>query len=152
MRRKEDCHDDPHPQGSLTRMYRGAFLTRSAAAVIFLLGLAPCWSVAEAIPLSKSLSHANCTAYIGQSFYVYGGEKGLRKVVSLEIIEVSERKQDLKTEQFTVRFRGPNDPVLSKNVYTFEHPATADKFQLFLEPEGEDAKGQYYRTVFNLLR
>ena len=41
---------------------------------------------------------------------------------------------------------------LSKNVYTFEHPATADKFQLFLEPVDKDAKGQYYRAVFNLLR
>ena len=132
-------------------MYRGEFLTRNAAAVIFVLGLMPCWSVAEAIPLSKSLSHANLTTYIGQSFYVYGREKGLRKVVSLEMIEVSERKQDPKAEQFTVRFRGPDEPVLSKSVYTFEHPATADKFQLFLEPEGKDAKGQYYRTVFNLL-
>jgi hypothetical protein len=109
-------------------------------------------SVAETIPLSKLLSHANLTMYIGQSFYVYGGEKGLRKVVSLEIIEVSERKQDARTEQFFVRFRGPGDPILSKNIYTFEHQATTDKFQLFLEPEGKDAKGQYYRTVFNLLR
>ena len=64
-------------------------------------------NAAERVPLSKSLSHANLTAYIGQSFYVYGGEKGLRKVVSLEMIEVSERKQDPKTEQFFVRFRGP---------------------------------------------
>ena len=133
-------------------MYRVAFLTRSTAALIFALGLALLTNAAERIPLSKSLSHANLTAYIGQSFYVYGGEKGLRKVVSLEMIEVSERRQEPKTEQFTVRFRGPDDPVLSKNVYTFEHPATADKFQLFLGPEGKNAKGQYYRTVFNLLR
>ena len=125
---------------------------RSAAAVIFVLGLAYHWTNAEPLPLSKSLTRANLTTYLGQSFYVYGGEKGLRKVVSLEMIEVSERKQDAKTEQFFVRFRGPGDPVLSKNVYTFEHPATADKFQLFLEPEGKDAKGQYYRTMFNLLR
>jgi hypothetical protein len=102
--------------------------------------------------LSKSLSHANLTAYIGQSFYVYGGEKGLRKVVTLELIEVSERKHDAKTEQFFVRFRGPDNPMLSKSVYTFEHPAPSDKFQLFLEPEGKGAQGQYYRTVFNLLR
>jgi hypothetical protein len=133
-------------------MYRGAFLTWSAAAVIFVLGLALRMNAAERVPLSKSLSHANLTAYIGQSFHVYGGEKGLRKVVSLEMIEVSERKQDPKTEQFFVRFRGPDDPVLSKSVYTFEHQVTADKFQLFLEPEDKDAKGQYYRTVFNLLR
>ena len=125
---------------------------RSTAVLIFILGMPLLISAAERAPLSKSLSHANLTAYIGQSFYVYGEEKGLRKVVSLEMIEVSERKQDPKTEQFFVRFRGPNDPVLSKSVYTFEHQATADKFQLFLEPEDKDAKGQYYRTVFNLLR
>lgn len=127
-------------------------MTRSTVALICTLGLALLTNAAEGTPLSKSLSHANLTAYIGQSFYVYGGEKGLQKVVSLEMIEVSERKQDPKTEQFFVRFRGPSDPVLSKSVYTFEHPVTADKFQLFLEPEDKDAKGQYYRTVFNLLR
>jgi uncharacterized protein DUF6916 len=133
-------------------VYREAFLTRSTATLIFTLGLVLLTNAAERVLLSKSLSHENLSAYIGQSFYVYGGEKGLRKVVSLEIIGVSERKQDPKTEQFFVRFRGPSDPVLSKSIYTFEHPATADKFQLFLEPEDKDAKGQYYRTVFNLLR
>ena len=133
-------------------MHRRAFLTCSAAVAIFALDLMPCWTAAETIPLSESLTHANLTTYIGQLFYVYGGEKGLRKVVSLEIIEVSERKQESQTEQFFVRFRGPSGPVLSKSVYTFEHQATADKFQLFLEPEDKDAKGQYYRTVFNLLR
>lgn len=127
-------------------------MTRSTVTLIFTLGLTLLTNAAERAPLSKSLSHANLTAYIGQSFYVYGGEKGLRKVVSLEMIEVSERKQDPKTEQFFVRFRGPSDPVLSKSVYIFEYPATGDKFQLFLEPEDKDTKDQYYRTVFNLLR
>jgi len=133
-------------------MNRRSFLTQSVIAIGLALSATPRGVAAAPIPLSKSFTHANLTAYIGQSFHVYGGEKGLRKVVSLEMIEVSERKQDPKTEQFFVRFRGPSDPVLSKSVYTFEHPATADKFQLFLEPEGKDAKGQYYRTVFNLLR
>ena len=109
-------------------------------------------AAAPPIALSKSMTHANFTAYIGQSFYVYGGEKGLRKVISVEIIAVSERKPDAKTEQFFVRFRGPQTPVLSKSVYTLEHPATADKFQLFLEPANADATGQYYHAVFNLLR
>ena len=121
-------------------------------AVIFSMGFAPHRANAEPLPLSRLLTHANLTAHIGQWFYVYGGEKGLRKVVSLEMVEVSERKQDARTEQFFVRFRGPDDPVLSKSVYTFEHSATGDRFQLFLEPEGKDTKGQYYRTVFNLLR
>jgi hypothetical protein len=134
------------------QLRRRTFITCSVAVAIFALDLMPCRTAAETIPLSKSLAYANLTTYIGQSFYVYGGEKGLRKVVSLEMIEVSERKQESQTEQFFVRFRGPDDPALSKSVYTFEHPATGDKFQLFLEPEGKDAKGQYYRTVFNLLR
>ncbi len=106
----------------------------------------------ESIPLSKSLTHANLTTYIGQLFYVYGGETGLRKVISLAIIEISERKPESKTEQFFVRFRGPHTPVLSKSVYTLEPHATTDKFQLFLEPAGKDVKGQYYRAIFNLLR
>ena len=92
-------------------------MTWSTAALIFILGMPLLTSAAERTPLSKSLSYPNLTAYIGQSFYVYGGEKGLRKVVSLEMIEISERKQDPKTEQFFVRFRGPSDPVLSKSVW-----------------------------------
>ncbi len=133
-------------------MNRRSFFTQSAAAVVLALGFVPYRTNAEPVPLSKSLAHTNFTAYIGQSFYVYGGEKGLRKVISVEILEVSERKPDAKTEQFEVRFRGPRTPVLGKSVYTLEHPATADKFQLFLEPAEQDAAGQYYYAVFNLIR
>jgi hypothetical protein len=99
-------------------------LTWSTAVLIFILGMPLLTSAAERTPLSKSLSHANLTAYIGQSFYVYGGEKGLRRVVSLEMIEVSERKQDPKTEQFFVRFRRPAKRFLSRtksNHATFVH-------------------------------
>lgn len=132
-------------------MNRRSFLTQGIALGL-MLGVTPRRGVAAPIPLSKSLAHVNFTAYIGQSFYVYGGEKGLRKVVSVELIEVSERQPESKTEQFSVRFRGPQTPVLSKSVYTLEHPATADKFQLFLEPAEKDATGQYYHAMFNLLR
>lgn len=134
------------------RMNRRSFLTQCAMAIGLLLGVVPRRAVAGPTPLSQSFTHANFTSYVGQSFYVYGGEKGLRKVISVEILEVSERKPDAKTEQFSVRFRGPRTPVLSKNVYTLEHPATADKFQLFLEPANADATGQYYHAVFNLIR
>jgi hypothetical protein len=133
-------------------MNRRSFLTQSVIVIGLAFSIVPRRVAAAPIPLSQSFTHANFTAYVGQSFYVYGGEKGLRKVVSVEIIEVSERKPESKTEQFVVRFRGPQTPVLSKSVYTLEHPATADKFQLFLEPAEQDAAGQYYHAVFNLIR
>jgi len=133
-------------------MNRRAFLTQSVIAIGLALSATPRGVAAAPIPLSKSFTHANFTTYVGQSFYVYGGEKGLRKVISVEIVDVSERKPEPKTEQFLVRFRGPHTPVLSKSVYTLEYPATADKFQLFLEPANKDATGQYYYAVFNLLR
>lgn len=86
----------------------------------------------ESIPLSQSLTHANLTTYLDQLFYVYGGEAGLRKVISMVIIEISERKPESKTEQFFVRFRGPRTLVLSKSLYTLEHHVTDDKFQRYM--------------------
>ena len=53
-------------------------------------------------------SYDSFRAYIGERFRVYGGT-GAREVVSLRLIEVSERHRDTHAETFSVRFQGPPD-------------------------------------------
>jgi hypothetical protein len=96
------------------------------------------------------LSRADFSAHHGENFSVYGG-KGLRKVVSLKLIEVAKPREDNKTVEFSVRFQGPGDYPLDKAVYTFERADTG-AFTLFLEPTGADSNGRYYRALFNLLK
>ena len=104
---------------------------------------------ASAAAVSQSPSYDSFRAYIGERFRVYGGT-GAREVVSLRLIEVSERHRDTHAETFSVRFQGPPDRPLPKGVYTFEHPRSGT-FELFLEAAGSEADGLYYRAGFNLL-
>lgn len=91
---------------------------------------------AAAAAVSQTPSYDSFRAYIGEWFRVYGGT-GAREVVSLRLIEVSERHQDTHTETFSVRFQGPTDRPLSNGVYTFEHPRSGT-FELFLDVRGGD--------------
>lgn len=95
-------------------------------------------------------TYADFAALKNESFSVYGG-KGLRKVIFLKLIEVSQAREQNKTVEFSLRFQGPADYPLDKNVYTFEHAKTG-AFPLFLEPAGADVNGRYYQALFNLLK
>jgi hypothetical protein len=101
-------------------------------------------------PLGEKFSYDNLKAYIGETFYVYGGQ-GLRNVVNLKLIAVEGLRRDQNTEQFAARFRGPIDDPLPSGVYQFQHSASSE-FRLLIGPTGTaDAKGRYYRADFNLL-
>lgn len=117
-------------------------MKRSTTTLLLTLGLVLLANAAERVLLSKSLSHENFSAYIGQSFYVYGGEKGLRKVY--------DGTGSLRTEQFSLVFAGPCDVKLLEGIYTITHPV-AGKTKMLLQPKGRDAYNRYYTGVFNLL-
>jgi hypothetical protein len=129
-------------------MNRRIFLRLSANSAVLLLPSRA--NAAQSTPLGKSFSLDNFKAHQGEKFAASGG-KGLRQVVSLQIIDVVESRRDSHTENFSVRFKGPRDYALGKNVYNFQS-TTGDEFQLWIEPAGEDATGFYYRADFNLLR
>jgi hypothetical protein len=116
-------------------------------AILVMLSVTPVQASAAAV--GRSPSYDGFRAFIGERFRVYGGT-GAREVVSLRLIEVSERHQDTHTETFSVRFQGPPDRPLSNGVYTFEHPRSGT-FELFLEAAGSEADGLYYRAGFNLM-
>ncbi|MFO1351227.1 MAG: hypothetical protein U1F68_11365 [Gammaproteobacteria bacterium] len=132
-------------------MNRRIFLNLAACTVALRAQLV--FNFAEAArptPLSQSFSLDNFRAHQGEKFAVSGG-KGLRQVISLHIVEVIEGRRDAHTENFSVRFKGPRDYTLDKNVYRFTG-ADGDEFQLWIELGGEDAEARYYRADFNLLR
>lgn len=95
-------------------------------------------------------THEEFTALKNESFSVYGG-KGLRRAVYLKLIDVSPLHEQAQTVDFALRFQGPADYPLDKNVYTFELGKTG-AFPLFLEPAGGDAQARYYQALFNLVK
>jgi hypothetical protein len=116
-------------------------------AILVMLSVPPVQ--ASAAVVSQPPSYDSFLTYIGERFRVYGGP-GAREVVSLRLIEVSERHRDTHTETFSVRFQGPPDRPPSNGVYTFEHPRSGT-FELFLEAAGSEADALYYRAGFNLM-
>lgn len=96
------------------------------------------------------MNHADFKALVGENFSVYGG-MGLRKVITLKLIEVSPPRENDKLVDFSARFQGPADYSLDKNIYTFEQAQTG-AFPLFLEPAGVDTNGRYYQALFSLLK
>jgi hypothetical protein len=69
----------------------------------------------------------------------------------LELIEVSDKEQSPKVEQFSLIFRGPLTPHFAQGTYTFQHEKLGE-FDLFAVPLGSDPVGMSYQVVFNRLR
>jgi hypothetical protein len=69
----------------------------------------------------------------------------------LELLEVAEKDQTPRVEQFSLIFRGPLAPHLKQGTYTFEHEKLG-AFDLFVVPLGPDSTGMSYQVIFNRLR
>lgn len=53
----------------------------------------------------------------------------------------------LRSQQFSLVWRGPRDAALPQRIYTVSHPALGD-MPLFLVTLGADAEGTRYEAVF----
>jgi hypothetical protein len=69
----------------------------------------------------------------------------------LELIEVTEKNESPRVEQFFLVLRGPLTPHFQQGTYTFEHEKLG-ALDLFAVPLGPDAAGMTYQVVFNRLR
>ncbi len=69
----------------------------------------------------------------------------------LELIEVTEKNESPRVEQFFLVFRGPLTPHFQQGTFTFEHEKLGT-LELFAVPLGPDAAGMTYQVVFNRLR
>ena len=71
-----------------------------------------------------------------------------RPPLVLELFQVAEGRSTPTLEQFSLFFRGPQDPILSQGVFQLEHD-TMGTFPLFLVPIGPDQEGMRYEAAFN---
>ncbi len=77
--------------------------------------------------------------------------------VDLHLVEIRHLKpveqgpgvpEGLRTEPFSLLFRGPLDPLLPQQLYTFKHNDLGE-FALFITAVGKDEEGMYYESVIN---
>jgi hypothetical protein len=98
------------------------------------------------VSIEGKLSKAVFVALLGDAFTT--SIQG--RTVSLQLAQVDDGPASPGTEQFTLVFRGPYDPVLEDDAYAVSH-ATAGSTVIFLTLTGHDAKNIYYEAPFNLL-
>jgi hypothetical protein len=68
-------------------------------------------------------------------------------VTELELVNVSDASTPLHVN-FTLLFRGPQQPLLPQQIYTVEHDQLG-RFDLFIVPIKRDAQGLQYEAIFN---
>ncbi len=69
----------------------------------------------------------------------------------LELVEVTERDDNPRTEFFSLHFRGPLNPRLPQQIHRLEHKRLGD-FEIFLTPISADAQGTVYEAIFHRFR
>ena len=71
--------------------------------------------------------------------------------VALKLVEVFEKNESPRFEQFALTFRGPLEPLLPQCIHRFEHPVLGPR-DMFAVPLGPDGDGMQYEVVFNRRR
>lgn len=71
--------------------------------------------------------------------------------VALKLIDVNEKRESPRLEQFSLTFRGPREPALDQRIWRFEHPELGPR-DLFAVPLGPDGEGMLYEVIFNRVR
>jgi hypothetical protein len=68
--------------------------------------------------------------------------------VELELIEVLGTLSTPRQEQFSLFFRGPQNPFLPQSIYHMEHEKM-EAIDIFIVPVGREPDGFRYEAVFN---
>jgi len=98
------------------------------------------------VTLEGKLSKAVFLALLGDTFTVSSGND----TVSIQLIQIDDGLFSVVAEQFSLVFRGPDDPALPEGSYTVSH-RMAGSTTLFLQLSGYDNRYSYYEAPFNLL-
>jgi len=69
--------------------------------------------------------------------------------IEIELVEVADGSTSRQVS-FSLLFRGPQQPLLAQQIYSFEHDRLG-RFDLFIVPVKQDTHGVYYEAVFNRL-
>jgi uncharacterized protein DUF6916 len=100
----------------------------------------------QSVRLDGPLSRSVFRALKGDKFMLSTGDG----TVSIHLIRIDEGPQSTETDQFTLVFLGPHDPVLPDGPHQVTHP-TAGTTTLFLQPREQNHLHTYYEAPFNLL-
>ena len=99
--------------------------------------------------MTETFSRATFAQHLDSGFRIL--DRSSPTVVEAKLVEVSEVPSSGKTEQFSLLFKGPKEPLLSQKTYVFEH-ARMGTFDLFIVPIAADDTGTSYEAVFNRTR
>ena len=101
-------------------------------------------------PLAR-LSVGDFAPAVGDAFALDAGEHGrleLRLVEAVSLVPQSLRaKAGGGREPFSLRFRGPAEPVFGQQILPLVHPRLG-RLDIFVVPTGRDAAGTSYEAVF----
>ena len=71
--------------------------------------------------------------------------------IPLDLIDVSEKDNSPRLEQFSVIFRDPGRRYLPQAIYELDHEKLG-RIELFLVPIGPDEEGMCFQACFNRFR
>jgi hypothetical protein len=71
--------------------------------------------------------------------------------LALKLVDVVEKTESPRLEQFALIFRGPLQPLLPQCIHRFEHPVLGTR-DMFTVPLGPNRDGMQYEVVFNRMR
>lgn len=85
------------------------------------------------------------TAQVNTSFRV---EADSAPTVELELLSVKDLGSTAGHDQFSLEFRGPQQPLLPQSIYPLQHEQLG-AFDLFLVPIAREQEGLRYEAIIN---
>ena len=122
---------------------RRQFVATTLGAGALLGGMAPAFATqATRVADGGFPSKTQFESLQGQALEVHAAG---RARATLDLVAVSDHACCQRIEQFSLLLRGSPEDLLSSDIYGFALPDSG-RFQLRLEPSGEDARGALYRA------
>ena len=95
--------------------------------------------------MTERLSKDTFSEHINTKFRIL--DKESPTVIEAQLVEVEEYRSSEKIQQFSLLFKGPNEPLLPQKIYSIEHGSMGD-FDLFIVPIAADETSASYEAVF----
>ena len=98
--------------------------------------------------MSEKPSKAAFSEHINTKFRIL--DKESPTVIEAQLVEVEGHASSEEIQQFSLFFKGPNEPLLPQKTYSIEHGRMSD-FDLFIVPIAADKTSASYEAVFSHL-
>ena len=91
------------------------------------------------------ITRENFTAQVNTNFRVGAGTE---PAIELELVSVRDLGSSAGHDQFSLEFRGPQQPLLPQSIYPLQHERLG-AFDLFLVPIAREPEGLRYEAIIN---